>query len=152
MRPKDPGEGETMTIKEKKNYLRQYRALRKEELQILYEIRQIKASALPKSAGFSGAGGGSGERDLSDWAAKWDEAERRLAETMAAAAAARIQIEEDLENVKDVRERVLLRGHYIQGKNFAKLGRETGYTERYMWTLHKTALQHFEPKQKECSL
>ena len=43
MRPKDPGEGETMTIKEKKNYLRQYRALRKEELQILYEIRQIKA-------------------------------------------------------------------------------------------------------------
>lgn len=141
-----------MTIKEKKNYLNQYRALRKEELQILCEILQIKASALPKSAGFSGAGGGSGERDLSDWAAKWDEAERKLAETMAAAATARIRIEEDLERVEDVMERVLLRGHYIQGKNFAKLGREIGYTERYMWTLHKRALQHFEPKQKECSL
>ena len=138
-----------MTAKEKKVYLRQYRWYRKEELQLLYEIRQIKASALPKSAGFQGVSGGDTERDLSDWAAKWDEAERKLAEIMVKAAAARIRIEEDIARVDDVRERMVLRGHYIQGKNFAKLGRELGYTERHMWTLHKLALQHFEPGAKD---
>lgn len=137
-----------MTINEKKKYLRQYKILRKEELQIMNEIRQIKASALPKSANLAGVGGGSGEKDLSDWAARWDEAERKLAETMTEAAEMRIRIEDDLRQIEDSKERIILRGHYVLGKSLKKIGREIGHSERHMWTLHRTALEHFEPKVK----
>ena len=136
-----------MTIKEKKEFLRQYRGLLREERQLAEEIERVKASALPRSLGISGAPGGSGtEQDLSDWAAKWDHLERDLIAAKEDAAVARIRIEKSLQKMQEADERDILRRHYILGGRIERIAREISLSRASTWRLFNRALQNFEPE------
>lgn len=136
-----------MTINEKKKYLRQYRGLLREERQLKEEIERVKASALPHSLGISPAPGGSGtEHDLSDWASKWDRLERELEAAKEKAADARIRIERELQRMEEAQERNVLRDHYVKGRSLERIARDTHFSNRQIWRIHKSALQNFDPE------
>ena len=128
----------------KKEYLNSYRAAVREEKILLEEIQKLRADKMFPSVVNDGMPHGSGGGDLSEYAAKLDEAINDLKEQRLKKVRLYTEIQQQIKCVEDDTERELLMLRYLQGKTWEQVAVEMGYTYRYTTKLHGKALQNFK--------
>lgn len=134
-----------MTAAEKRRILKSYAAAKAETDRLLEEIDRVKSSALARGISYDGMPKGSGTNDLSAWAAKWDELERRLYDAYSREAEAIRRIEEGIEAVPDSRERTVLRARYMSGMRIERIAEEMNLAVETTWKIHRKGIMHIWP-------
>lgn len=131
-------------IEQKKEYLRSYRKTRAEEKAIRESIEELRLNKMSPSLGVQdGMPKGSGGSDLSGYAARLDELERKLQVKQKKAVILMCNIADSISEMEDVTERTLLRYRYICGYTWEKIAVELGYSWRQVHYIHGKALQNF---------
>ena len=124
-----------------------YRAAIREEQIIEDEIRKLRESKMSPSVSLSGMPHGSGQGDLSSYAAKLDEQIRKLQEWKQEKAKMYEDILSRIRRVEDDNQRALLIYRYIQGMRWEEVAAKMGYTWRWTHKLHSRALDAIEIKE-----
>ena len=133
----------------KKNYLRQYQETVRRVARIEAEIQEVRAMKMSISvAGNDGMPRGSGQGDLSSYAARLDGLERKLISERYM----RIKLYEDIamqiEKLSNTNEKDVLFYRYIKGLDWYDIADKMNYTERWIHELHGKALISFKlPKE-----
>ena len=99
------------------------------------------------SVSLSGMPHGSGQGDLSSYAAKLDEQIRKLQEWKQEKAKMYEDILSRIRRVEDDNQRALLMYRYIQGMRWEEVAAKMGYTWRWTHKLHSKALDTIEIKE-----
>lgn len=135
----------------KKEYLRGYqkhvRRIDRIEME-LKELREIRTSV---SVNNDGMPHGSGQSDLSDYAAKLDEMERELKEERFQRIKAYKGIAHRVKALHSENEKDVLFYRYIVGLDWWEIADRMKYSERWVHKIHGKALAHFQPPKKEKS-
>lgn len=129
------------------HWLNRYRAAVREEQIIEDEIRKLRESKMSPSVSLSGMPHGSGQGDLSSYAAKLDEQIRKLQEWKQEKAKMYEDILSRIRRVEDDNQRALLIYRYIQGMRWEEVAAKMGYTWRWTHKLHSRALDAIEIKE-----
>ena len=139
-----------MTIEEKRNYLKRYKAardaaedikLRQEELRQAYACpKPIRYSDMPK--------GHDTEHDLSDFMAKWDELQRDLWDRQQECIRLMREISVAIDRMKDGNEKRVLMLRYIDCLKWEEIEERTHYSYPRLQAIHKCALVNFRPLKK----
>ena len=131
-------------IEQKKEYLRSYRKTRAEEKAIRESIEELRLNKMSPSLGVQdGMPKGSGGSDLSGYAARLDELERKLQEKHDTAVHLMGEITTSIDAMENATERTLLRLRYICGYTWERIAVELGYSWRQVHYIHGKALQNF---------
>lgn len=133
-----------MTIEEKKEYLKSYRKIGRELRSLSEEINQLRLSQIMPGIISDGLPKSSGGSDLSGYAARLDELERKLREKAAELYKRQTEIEANISAMKDANERTVLRNYYLCGMPWERVAVEMGYSWRQIHRIHGEALIHFE--------
>lgn len=128
----------------KKEYLRSYRKALKRENDILDEIQRLRADKMFPSIVISDMPRGSGQSDLSDYAALIDEQIRLLQEERLRRAKIRSGIETRIRAMKNDDEQRVLRLRYIKGLKWEEIAIEIGYSWKQTHRIHSEALKNFK--------
>ncbi|MCI8533070.1 MAG: hypothetical protein HFI18_11195 [Lachnospiraceae bacterium] len=128
----------------KKEYLQHYRKHVRRIRRIEEEIEELQAMKLSISAKNDGMPHGSGQRDLSGYAAKLDQLERNLIRERCQRIESHEEISGQIENLDDENESDVLFYRYIKGMRWWEIAEKMGYTERNICRIHGKALVHFE--------
>ena len=132
-------------MEKKKEYLRSYRKTRAEEKAIRESIDELRLNKMSPSLGVQdGMPKGSGSSDLSGYAARLDELERKYMEKLDKAARLICDISRDIEAMDNPTERTLLRLRYICGYTWEKIGQQMGLSTRHVLRIHGKALRNFK--------
>lgn len=132
-------------VSSKKNYLNWIRTSRPDESAILDEIRMLREKKMSASVSMGdGMPKGSGGGDLSAYAARLDELERKLSDHARRYYEAREYLEYDLHRMENPIERAVIRRRYLLGESWQEIADEIGYTFRQTTRIHGAALQHIE--------
>ena len=132
----------------KKEYLRTYgvhvRRIRRIEME-LAELRSMKVSGSIKMDGLPH---GSGQGDLSGYAAELDRLEQNLLQERYRRVLAYKKIAAQIKAMKSENEKDVLFYRYIAGLDWWEIAEKLQYSERWIHKLHGRALAHFElPKE-----
>lgn len=134
-----------MTIEEKKEYLKSYRRAKAEARAIEESIMELRTNKMYPSIGEQdGMPHGSGGSDLSGYAARLDELERRLQAKKWECINLYHQIVADIMDMPEATERTLLQYRYISGWTWERIAVEMNFTYRWVLKLHGKALRNFE--------
>ena len=133
-----------MTIDEKKEYLKSYRKIGRELRSLSEEINQLRLAQIMPGIVSDGLPKSSGGSDLSGYAARLDELERKLREKAAELYKCQTEIEADISAMEDANERTVLRNYYLCGMPWERVAGEMGYSWRQIHRIHGEALIHFE--------
>lgn len=133
-----------MTIDEKKEYLKSYRKIGRELRSLSEEINQLRLAQIMPGIVSDGLPKSSGGSDLSGYAARLDELERKLREKAAELYKRQTEIEADISAMEDANERTVLRNYYLCGMPWERVAGEMGYSWRQIHRIHGEALIHFE--------
>ena len=136
-----------MTIDEKKEYLKSYRKIGRELRSLSEEINQLRLSQIMPGIVSDGLPKSSGGSDLSGYAARLDELERKLREKAAELYKCQTEIEADISAMKDANERTVLRNYYLCGMTWERVAVEMGYSWKQVQRMHGRALMHFEGRE-----
>lgn len=137
------------TIEEKKAYLRSYIQLKREAISKAELIDYLRQAELGRAVNYSDMPkAGSSQRDLSDYAAKYDEAVTELQEAnrkMFERMSEIIQAIDDMpaDTPAAITERAILRKRYILGYGWEMIAVQIGKTYRHTTRMHGYALEHF---------
>lgn len=133
----------------KKEYLRSYlihvRRIRRIEAE-LAELRSMKGAGAVKMDGMPH---GSGQGDLSGYAAELDRLEQNLLRERYHRVLAYKEISEQIKALKSENEKDVLFYRYIAGLDWWEIAEKLQYSERWIHKLHGRALSHFELPEKE---
>lgn len=130
-----------MTTEEKKEVLRSYRTHLIAAQRIKDQIRVLEASVMGRSVNLDGMPRGSGGADLSGWAAKYDELERKLQREYERQMDAGNRIMDGIKGLKDPLQQTVVFEHYISLKRIEKIAMENHYSEVTIWRAHRKAIQ-----------
>jgi len=132
-------------MEKKKEYLRSYRKTRAEEKAIRESIEELRLNKMSPSMGAQdGMPKGNGSSDLSGYAARLDELERKLLVKQKKALILMDGITDSIAEMEDATERTLLRLRYICGYTFEKIGQQMGLSTRHVLRIHGKALRNFK--------
>ena len=136
-------------MEQKKEYLRSYRKTRAEEKAIRESIEELRLNKMSPSLGVQdGMPKGSGGSDLSGYAARLDELERKLQVKQKKAVILMCNIADSIAEMEDATERTLLRYRYICGYTWEKIAEEMNCSVRWIHKKHGKALKSFKfPKE-----
>lgn len=133
----------------KKEYLRAYlvhvRRIRRIEAE-LAELRSMKVAGAVKMDGMPH---GSGQGDLSGYAAELDKLEQNLLRERYHRILAYKEIVAQIKAIKSENEKDVLFYRYIAGLDWWEIAEKLQYSERWIHKLHGRALSHFELPEKE---
>lgn len=132
----------------KKAYLREYRASVRRVTRIEEELKEIRTMKTSISIMYDDMPRGTGQSDLSSYAAELDKLERELV----AERYRRVMLYKDISSrikcLKSKNENDVLFYRYIKGLDWWEIAEKMSYTERWVYKLHGKALFHFElPKE-----
>lgn len=135
-----------MTVAEKKKYLNCLRNSRPEHDTVLEEITMLRAQRMSAAVKIGdgmprGSGGGG---DLSDYAARLDELERKLDERVTRWVRMYEALDCDIIAMDSPIEQAILRRRYILGEPWERVADGIGYTIRRVTQLHGAALLHLD--------
>ena len=133
-----------MENEEKKEYLKSYQLIKKEIASIEASIQELRASKIAPSLIQDGMPHGHNASDLSGYAARLDELERKLVDKKWEALSLHAEIEGAIMEVPDELERSLLRYRYIVGMKWEEICVKMGYSWKQIHRIHSLALAHFE--------
>ena len=133
----------------KKEYLRSYlvhvRRIRRIEAE-LAELRSMKGAGSVKMDGMPH---GSGQGDLSGYAAELDCLEQNLLRERYHRVLAYKEIAAQIKAMRSENEKDVLFYRYIAGLDWWEIAEKLQYSERWIHKLHGRALSHFELPEKE---
>lgn len=131
-------------MEKKKEYLRSYRKTRAEEKAIRESIDELRLNKMSPSMGAQdGMPKGNGSSDLSGYAARLDELERKLLVKQKKALILMDGITDSIAEMEDATERTLLRLRYICGHTWEKIMEEMDYSWGQVHNIHRKALKNF---------
>lgn len=141
------------TTKEKKEFLRTYKALRKEEKTIREEIAALEVATMSASVGMGdGLPHAHTPKGLEEYAAKKDQLERRLKAILWDCINQQILIEISINALESATERTILRRRYLLFKSWEEIADFVGYSRRQTLYIHVAALKNIEVVKHEFSV
>lgn len=130
---------------QKKEYLRQYLKAKHTQEMLEQEIDELRIDRMmPGSPAQDGMPHGSGGGDLSGYAARLDELDRKLRAQMYKKIQLRAEITEKIDTMPDETESLLLRLRYIHGLKWEEVAVKMDYSWRAVHKIHSKALEHFK--------
>ncbi len=131
-----------MTTEQKKEVLKSYRVMKSATKHIELQIEQLEQQAMVRSVNLDGMPRGSGGADLSGWAAKYDELQRKLQKAHEDMLDAGNRIMDAIKALDDPLEKTVLFEHYISCKRIEKIARELNYCNDKIWKAHSKGVKH----------
>ena len=132
-----------MTRQEVRAYLLRYRWNKKRIRRLAEQIEELRTrKAYPGSPSLDAMPHGSNPSDLSDYAARLDELERRLGEEQVAADRAALEIIETINRLTDEDEKSVLTLYYVRGYRWDRVAVEVSYSWRHVLRLRDQAVKH----------
>lgn len=129
----------------KKEYLRQYLKAKRAQEILEQEIDELRLDRMiPGSPAQDGMPHGSGGGDLSGYAVRLDDLDRKLRAQMYKKIQLRAEITAKIDAMPDETESLLLRLRYIHGLKWEEVAVKMDYSWRAVHKIHSKALEHFE--------
>lgn len=128
----------------KKNYLRGYRRHGKKIKRIDAEIEEIRGMKMYPSIKNDGMPHGSGQSDLSEYAAELQEKEDALYREGVEQVKTYNDISHRIKQLENEDERDVLFYRYIKGMEWWEIARTMDYSERWIYELHGRALENLK--------
>lgn len=136
----------------KKEYLREYRWHVRKIRRIEAELAELRAMKTSVSVVNDGMPHGSGQSDLSGYAAELDQLERSLVQERYRRVVAYKEISGQISRLSNENEKEVLFYRYVKGLEWWEIAYKMGYSERQVHRYHGKALAHFQvPKNKKMS-
>ena len=129
---------------QKKNYLWSYRRAIRKQKQIEDEIIQFRLDKIAPGLHQDGMPRGSGESDLSGYAARWDELMNEMRQQGEECIRIRKEIVKRIEDVGDETEILLLKYRYIVGLKWEDIAVKMDYSWKHTHRIHGKALEDFK--------
>lgn len=126
----------------KKEYLRGYRQHIRRLGRIEAELEELRAMKTAISVNNDGMPHGSGQSDLSGYAAELDQLERNLLEERHSRVTAYRDIVKRIKRLRSENELDVLFYRYIKGLEWWEIAQKMGYSERQIHRYHGNALAH----------
>lgn len=141
---------EQMTENEKKKeYLRGYRDHVRRIRRIESELMELRAMRGSMSVNNDGMPRGSGQSDLSGYAAELDQLESNLMRERYERVVTYKDIASRIKSLRSENEKDVLFYRYIMGLEWYEIAEKMNYSERWVLKLHGRALAHFQlPEEK----
>lgn len=137
-----------MENEQKKEYLRGYRVHVRRISRIEEELAELRAMRASISANNDGMPHGSGQSDLSGYAAELDRLEQELIEERYNRIVTYKDIAKRIKRIKSENEKDVMFYRYIKGMDWWEIAEKMHYSERWIHKLHGKGLAHFElPKE-----
>jgi len=133
----------------KKRYLWEYRGHVRKIKRIEEELSELRAMKTAISVLNDGMPHGSGQSDLSGYAAELDQLERDLVQERGQRFAGYKEISDRIMKLSNENERDVLFYRYIKGLAWWEIAEKMGYSERHITRLHGEALAHIQLPEKE---
>lgn len=128
---------------EVKSYLQQVRHQEAAAEAIVDQINTLRAGRMSAAAWIGdGMPHAYEPQDLSGYAAKLDELERRLIAYLDEMAARKLRVVEAIEEMTDPQEQAVLIRYYLGGETWDQVAEDLHYTTRQIINIHGQALQH----------
>lgn len=132
-----------MTRQEVRAYLLRYRINRKRIRRLAEQIEELRTrKAYPGSPSLDAMPHGSNPSDLSDYASRLDELERRLGTEQVEADRAALEVIETINLLQDESENLVLTLYYVRGYRFETIADELNYSLRHVFRLRDIAIKH----------
>lgn len=132
----------------KKEYLREYKGHVRRIARIEAELSELRAMKTAISVNNDGMPHGSGQSDLSGYAAELDRLERSLLGERHRRVSAYKDIVKRIKRLRSENELDVLFYRYIKGLEWWEIAEKMGYSERWVLKIHGQALANFEvPKE-----
>ncbi len=132
----------------KKEYLWQYRGHIRRIRRIEAELAELRTMKVSGSVNIDGMPHGSGQSDLSGYAAELDRLERNLMHERYLRVLAYKEISGQISSLSSENEKDVLFYRYIKGFSWLEIAEKMNYSERWVLKIHGKALSHFElPKE-----
>ena len=137
-----------MENEQKKEYLRGYRVHVRRISRIEEELAELRAMRASISVNNDGMPHGSGQSDLSGYAAELDRLEQELIEERYNRISTYKDIARRIKRIKSENEKDVMFYRYIKGMDWWEIAEKMHYSERWIHKLHGKGLAHFElPKE-----
>ena len=133
----------------KKEYLRSYLVHVRRIRRIEAELAELWSMKVAGAVKMDGMPHGSGQGDLSGYAAELDKLEQNLLRERYHRVLAYKEISEQIKALKSENEKDVLFYRYIAGLDWWEIAEKLQYSERWIHKLHGRALSHFELPEKE---
>lgn len=133
----------------KKEYLRGYRRHVRKLSRIEAELEELRTMKMAISVNNDGMPHGSGQSDMSGYAAELDQLERNLIQERNQRFKGYREISERITKMKSENERDVLFYRYIKGLAWWEIAEKMGYSERHITRIHGEALAHLQMPEKE---
>lgn len=133
----------------KKEYLRGYRRHVRKLSRIEAELEELRTMKMAISVNNDGMPHGSGQSDMSGYAAELDQLERNLIRERDQRFKGYREISERISKMKSENERDVLFYRYIKGLAWWEIAEKMGYSERHITRIHGEALAHIQMPEKE---
>lgn len=132
-------------MNEKKEYLRSYLQLKREALSKAELIAHIESQEMGRAIRYTATPtAGSSHHDLSDMAARMDDAVADMIQANDRALKRMREIISAINQMEDVEEKIMLRKRYILGEHWEQIAVEMNLSWRQTFRRHGTALEHFK--------
>lgn len=132
-----------MTRQEVRAYLLRYRWNKKRIRRLAEQIEELRTrKAYPGSPSLDAMPHGSSPSDLSEYAARLDELERRLESEQVAADRAALEVIETINRLRDEDEKSVLTLYYVRGYRWERVADEVSYSWRHVLRLRDRAVKH----------
>lgn len=132
----------------KKEYLRSYRRHVRRIERIESELAELRVMRATMSVNNDGMPHGSGQADLSGYAAELDDLERKLIKERYERIITYQDIAGRVKKLKSENEKDVMFYRYIAGLAWWEIAEKMNYSERWVHKIHGRALAHFElPKE-----
>lgn len=129
----------------KKEYLRSYTPAVSAARRIEEEIERLRADKIAPVLVMDDMPHAHNQKDLSDYAAKLDELERKLIKARYERIDLYAEIFADIERLEDETEKTVLTYRYLRRYSWEKICVEMGYQWAQMHRIHARALKNFNP-------
>ena len=140
--------GQMTENEEKKEYLREYRGHVRRIRRIEAELAELRTMKTSLAVSNDGMPHGTGQSDLSGYAAQLDQLERSLIRERYKRIVAYKQLSARIRSLTSENERDVLFYRYIKGLDWWEIAEKMNYSERWILKIHGKALAHFElPKE-----
>ena len=129
---------------QKKRYLRDYRTHVRRINRIEAELEELREMRLSMTMNNDGMPHGSGQSDLSGYAAELDRQERDLERERCERMQTYEEIAERIKKLKSENEKDVLFYRYISGLAWWEIAEKMSFSERQIFRIHGKALVHFK--------
>lgn len=136
----------------KKTYLRSYAPAAEAARRLKEEIEQLRLDKIAPALVMDDMPHAHDQKDLSDYAAKLDELERKLIKARFERIGLYTDIFEDIERMEDETEKAVLTYRYLRSYSWEEICVEMGYQWAQVHRIHAKALKSFQPTGRRYAL